>query len=329
MILYGKYVGVVAANHGLVAINSELNNHQKCRIEILEAEVKVTKSQLSEANVMLDGLQGNLEPELATDWAPSCSACVNHRTALVRQRNNSAVNQQRSLDTFKELRTTLDGLIQKYQTVEAANGKLRVLATQTPCPFWKDSAYKSLQDEVKKQAMLVYEANERADDHQRELDQVQIRFKMAQDRLESTETRLSKELYKSECLERGDGKKRKLEEEDELEECTRIDDMLANKLVAVFKITKEHNAEILEKDIYDKFIESTPMIADRERYLEAMYKACHPGQCRMPKNQHKKIFTPNGGQVCKASLAGCLRAIGGVCKKVGSSNVWINVQPRN
>ena len=39
--LYGKYVAAVSANHGLVAVNKELSNHEKCRIEILEADVKV------------------------------------------------------------------------------------------------------------------------------------------------------------------------------------------------------------------------------------------------------------------------------------------------
>ena len=323
--LYGTYVGVVMANHGLVAVNKELNNHKQCKIDLLQEELRVTKNQLAEANVMLDGLQGNLEPELSTDWAPTCPGCVKHRTALVIQRNLSRNNQEKTRAIGLDCNATLDQLIVEYKTIQRENGILRVKQAQTPCPFWHETAYKHLEDEVKRQKALVYEANRRASEYERDRDRAQIMLELATKRANSAEKKLCDELFNV-------GQKRKLEEEVVEEDDVNVepDAQLVEKLISVFSITRTPSSEIEEKVLYDTFMKCTPA-ADHERFLEAMYRACHPGESRMPQSQRKKIpqiGEENGPQVCKASFAACLRAVGGVCRKRGSSNVWVNVKPR-
>ena len=326
MTLYGKYVAAVSANHGLVAVNKELSNHERCRIEILEADVKVMNDQLAEANVMLDGLQGNIEPGI--DWVPTCPECVNHRTALIGQRNLCGTARQSWQKIKEDLTKTLDRLEDRYRTIQMENGILRVKNSQTPCSFWKEAAYKSLEAEVNKQQVLAYQANARVNEYERDRENDRITLDILRRDLEAERAKLTEERVKVQRLERGlvPEKKRKVEEEED-----RIDEQLARKLISIFKITQDHDMEMQEKDIYDVFIKSIPA-KEHEQVLEAMYLTCHPGEAQLPLRERKMIpqlGKPDAPQVCKASLAGCLRAIGGVCKKVGSSNVWINVQPRN
>ena len=354
MTLYEKYTEAVEANHVLVGENKVLENHIQCRMEIMEAELRVTKNQLSEANLVSDGLLGKLESVKSTEWAPTCPGCEKNRTALVNQRSAMASNYLKSESSVKELNARLDRLLADYRAVDLENGKLRVAASQTKHPFHEHRVIEGLKTELQSQKTLIHNTKVDIENTRKERDLFYYKWKTAKERVDNMEEKMDEALCKIELLERAGptvlsglvedenrNLKRKFEDLEPKERddsvCVTINDVLSEKLIDVFQITDRIGCEIEENILYDKFMESIPSV-QYEQYLSAMYLACHTGEDRLPLRERKMIHdeierkkvqgVEKGPRVCKSSFAVCLRAIGGVCNKKGTQNLWVNVKPR-
>ncbi len=104
-----------------------------------------------------------------------------------------------------------------------------------------------------------------------------------------------------------------------------LDDDLTARLQGRFEIvTETDQLETSENDLYDAFMSSQePHL--QEQILDRMFAACHNGQ-RMPEKERKRRrLTPNC-RSCKHSFSACLRAIGGVMRKIDKTNYWLNIR---
>ena len=105
------------------------------------------------------------------------------------------------------------------------------------------------------------------------------------------------------------------------------DDDLTARLQGQFEIvTATDQLETCENDLYDAFMSSQePHL--QEQILDRMFASCHNGQ-RMPEKERKRRrLTPNC-RSCKHSFSACLRAIGGVARKIDKKTYWLNIREK-
>ena len=81
-----------------------------------------------------------------------------------------------------------------------------------------------------------------------------------------------------------------------------------------------------ENDLYDAFMSSQEQHL-HEHVLDQMFASCHNGQ-RMPEKERKRRRSTPGCRSCKHSFSACLKAIGGVARKIDKQNYWLNIRQK-
>ena len=106
-----------------------------------------------------------------------------------------------------------------------------------------------------------------------------------------------------------------------------LDDDLTARLQGRFEIvTETDQLETSENDLYDAFMSShEPHL--QEQILNRMFAACHNGQGMPEKERKRRRLNPNC-RSCKHSFSACLRAIGGVVRKIDKTNYWMNIRQK-
>jgi hypothetical protein len=81
-----------------------------------------------------------------------------------------------------------------------------------------------------------------------------------------------------------------------------------------------------ENDLYDAFMTSQePHL--HEEILDQLFGFCHNGE-RMPEKERKRRRSAPGCRSCKHSFSVCLRAIGGVARKIDKQTYWLNIRQK-
>jgi hypothetical protein len=105
------------------------------------------------------------------------------------------------------------------------------------------------------------------------------------------------------------------------------DDDLTLRLQDQFEIVPgTDQLKTCENDLYDVFMSSQEQHL-HEEILDQMFASCHNGQ-RMPEKERKRRRSAPGCRSCKHSFSACLKAIGGVARKIDKQNYWLNIRQK-
>ena len=308
-------------------------------IRILQSQIMDHKFYLDRETAACDGLQGKLIPGM-----PECLNCATHITAFKNFRAHNISGMNNVLSRYAELQTLLKEAEKEAWDQRTRVGRLNAQLNQKD-PLVNDRVIQDMKAEKILLGIEVRDLNTKLNAVTKDRDMYIRKWNDIKERADMTEGQLSEARFQIEQL-RGDGddslkrkirdleaqlsnpnKKLKQEEpvEEPAEDIPSMEDFLSQKFRLVFSVLDTEKEESEENFLYDAFLNSIPL-DEHEKYLEAIYVACHPGGS-LPLRDRNAIKTKSS-RVCKLFFSECLRAIGGMMKMKGSKRIWTNISIR-
>ena len=287
----------------------------------------------------LQGKPGTKPVDLKKGKPRACKGCIHYKAAL--ENLNAAIVSGHSAaqERAQKMQSIVEWAEKRAQAAMKTNTHLNALLARDKDPFWRDmdmdrlrAEMRSLQreremgekeglllkEELKKVKTQLDKMNIQNSDLQADLNDARRALSAARVKAEAEEERRARQKRKAEAQEEWSAKKQRKAEAAVLNEALRA------KLGSVFRIKEWETGKVEEeRALFDAFWHSMPTMEEKEHWLGMIYAATHGGKALTP--QERRLLK-EGKQVCRISFTTCLRAMGGITRKRGNQNPFVNVE---